>query len=418
MSDCFGIKITDVEQLSLRASQAEALAGLIVDPNAKQGHGSINGAQPRGNTAKSRGDFLDIDSFTTLLNSMEGDVSKVIMYLLANGKLNSMFDAGGRSGQTVQEVMDVVVKTIKGEMDGMPSGIASDAEEAIRKLESNEWIDKLLKRSQYDSPIKVVHGDTFTRESGLALVEEIEKNLIEFSNSFDKRKVGANVDNFDLESHGCIISKSWSGDDGTQKAYFKFSASKENARRAIYDKVVFYNDKELKGKKDDFYIIIGAEEPIFDQIQTNVITYNDEFNQPIALALATAIVIKSMRTNKTTSYHTKVDLPQEDRDFGGREYASSVMTSIMNQSPNLVDINPDDSPDKKDSSKTRNKQAFNIAFRSYINNVISPMPSGQESEETSQPEPQTSSHKRREDLEDLFDAKKIHDDLLRLWQIR
>jgi hypothetical protein len=385
---------------------------------------------------------------------MEGDVSKVIMYLLANGKLNSMFDAGGRSGQTVQEVMDVVVKTIKGEMDGMPSSIASDAEEAIRKLESNEWIDKLLKRSNYSSPIKVVHNETFTRDTGLALVKEIERILLQFSNSFNKENVGKPIKNFNLNRHGCTISKSWSTGEDNQKAYFKFKASDENARRAIYDKVVFYNEPDLKDKDENFYIVIGIEQPIFDQIKTTAIKYSEDANKQIALVLATAIVIKSMRTSKATSYHSRVSLPDESRDFDGREFATSVMQSIMGQSPELLELSDEDNDPQKEKARASNKQNFKNIFKNFIKESSA----GQESKETetSEEAEETSSdsggaagtggeaatdeftkfdirtaaeksqsnkskkeqENRREDLEDLFDAKKVHDDLLRLWKIR
>jgi hypothetical protein len=364
--------------------------------------------------------------------------------------------------------MDVVVKTIKGEMDGMPSSIASDAEEAIRKLESNEWIDKLLKRSNYSSPIKVVHNETFTRDTGLALVKEIERILLQFSNSFNKENVGKPIKNFNLNRHGCTISKSWSTGEDNQKAYFKFKASDENARRAIYDKVVFYNEPDLKDKDENFYIVIGIEQPIFDQIKTTAIKYSEDANKQIALVLATAIVIKSMRTSKATSYHSRVSLPDESRDFDGREFATSVMQSIMGQSPELLELSDDDLDPQKEKARASNKQNFKNIFKNFIKESSA----GQESKETKETSskaagedksaqpfdtgddpqgPQRSSRAGRDKFikklkkksirrkrritrtkrsgrnesdrlelnkEDLFDAKKVHDDLLRLWKIR
>ena len=429
MADCFGIKVTDVEQISLRAMQAETLAGLIVDPNAKQGHGSINGAQPRGSSAKGRGDLLDLDSFTTLLNEMEGDVSKVIMYLLANGKLNSIFDAGGRSGQTVQEVMDVLVKTIKGEMSDMPSSLASDAEEAIRKINSNDWIDKLLRRARHDSPIRVIYTD-LKKDDLLPLVEKVESLLVQFSDGWEDpikaTSVTENISNYTIGKHSCSISKRWKDKEGNdQSSYFRFVTGKENARRLIFDKVVFINDESSFRGNDNFKIFIGDEINVLNEIETDPGIYNVNSAEEFAKPLAAAIIIKAMRAAKAGSYHEDFKLPTSSENIIGKDYARAVVKVFLGEEITYNDVPSDVPPRQSESIRSTNREMISRAFRKYIENItISSETSetGEEAggpgEEAGGPETQTSSHKRREDLEDLFDAKKIHDDLLSLWQIR
>ena len=422
MADCFGIKVTDVEQISLRAMQAENLAGLIVDPNAKQGHGSINGAQPRGSSAKGRGDLLDLDSFTTLLNEMEGDVSKVIMYLLANGKLNSIFDAGGRSGQTVQEVMDVLVKTIKGEMSDMPSSLASDAEEAIRKINSNDWIDKLLRRARHDSPIRVIYTD-LKKDDLLPLVEKVESLLVQFSDGWEDpikaTSVTENISNYTIGKHSCSISKRWKDKEGNdQSSYFRFVTGKENARRLIFDKVVFINDESSFRGNDNFKIFIGDEINVLNEIETAPGIYNVNSAEEFAKPLAAAIIIKAMRAAKAGSYHEDFKLPTSSENIIGKDYARAVVKVFLGEEITYNDVPSDVPPRQSESIRSANREMISRAFRKYIENITISPETSETGEEAGGPETQTSSHKRREDLEDLFDAKKIHDDLLSLWQIR
>ena len=363
---CFGVDITGVDKMSIRDAQANSFAEMLVNGSAGIGEGSINGGKSRGGAGKGLDSQISVEEFLALVDKFDGDTSKAVVFLMLNGKLDSLLSAIKGGKQTVQEVIESIGSVLSGNLDGFPRNLKDSAEEAIQNLNSKEWVGKVIEAFNKDAPIIFIYDENeITLDQVTNLFEDqVAEKLKAFSSGYNRSKrvatdypISSSIATMSLESHKLFITKTVSGIN-TQ---YRFTCEeKSQARRLIASEVRFVKKSEDDAQRSKNFktkVILREEQSVWNE--TEFINADDDI---MASKIAVAIIIKAMRKSASnrgfyTQYFTTIkDTSLDQLNISGRMYTRYLIKLFLNKD---VDKKSDADFDRSESPG-RERSAYNI----------------------------------------------------------
>ena len=341
--ECFGLVIRDVDKVDFREAQSMSVTKMLVNRDAAMGEGSINGGQTNGMQGAGPNDEIGMQEFLHMVNNFPGGITQAVVYLMINGKLDGLLKTIKGGNQTPMDVIEGIAGALSGNADSFPKSF-TDIEESIQNLEDDTWIKKFLRLINKDAPVLVVYDDEKIKEEDiLKLVEgnkdtSIVRQLVEFSNGF---KENADLKSNSINNHKAIIEKTKASEvDQTDKSFYQFICSEENARRLVLNGVRFIKKSEDSSTKNEddlkYKLIVQGEQDVFNNFNKSYKQSDDA--DSLVKKIAAILIIKVMRKSagsdsKFRKYHkTFTATGLGSYSSSGRDYALKVANIILGKS--------------------------------------------------------------------------------------
>ena len=328
--ECFGLKITDVEDMDIREAQTMSVTEMMVNQSAGLGDGSIRNARTKGLNGKGMNDPINMEEFGHLLTQCDGDTTKVILYLMMNGRLDSFLNALKGGKNTPEDIFNYLGGMIKGE--NFPGSMSSSKQQAIENINSSEWVTKLVNQGKINSPIKIVYNSLSENELK-SFLSNIEKKLVEFSQGYARRPVSDK--DMTIDNHDCLISKSQGNDESRNSHFYSFNCGPVGARKIIDEHANFIDATNDESSKDESFLIKVIVDDIHQAFKGFTFKieasrdFNEELQESLSKRITTILVLRAMFANKVGPYHLKHTRSEDDEHISKQDYATTCIRAIM-----------------------------------------------------------------------------------------
>jgi hypothetical protein len=332
--ECFGLRITDVDKIDIRDAQALTVTQMMVNQNAAMGEGSLPHARTKGLNGKGMNDPITMEEFGHLLNQCDGDTTKVILYLMMNGRLDSFLNALKGGKNTPESIFNYLGGMIEGEK--FPGSMSASKQQAIENVNSSEWIKNLLKYGKINSPIKIIYKG-LDEDELKDLVERIEETLVTFSQGYTDRTQQSPT----LDSHNLLLSKGQKIDEVDTSDFYSFNCGQVGARKIIDEQGDFIDGKEDESSKNQEFLVkvkIDTVHQAFKGFDFSIDSAKD-FSvvvDDLAKKISVILVLRTMFSNKPGPYHRKHTKSENVEPVTKKEYSVSVIRAIMGKKIELA----------------------------------------------------------------------------------